>query len=531
MPNDTTSIIKRLMQDPLVFADDLSRLPLRTYQEAVARQVVQSILSGDGLTFVVMFPRQSGKNELQAQLEAWLLILFSGTTPGVEIVKVSPTWKPQSLNAMRRLERVLQNNVLANTKGWRKESGYIFKVGNSRISFLSGDPESHIVGATANLLLEVDEAQDVSIAKYDKDIAPMAASTNATRIFWGTAWTSNTLLARELRAAMKATEQDGITRVFRTDADKVGAEVPAYKAHVDGIVARMGRNHPMVKTQYFSEELDAEGALFTAERIRLMQGTHPGLRMGPGADAGWGDNHLVAFLVDVAGQDEAVVEGAADKHPGAARDSTAITIVEVDTSTIEDPGIGAPVYRVLDRHLWTGLPQSDQYGRLRSLVELWNPRHVVIDATGIGAGLSSFLERTFPNRIIPFVFTAASKARLCWNYLSIIDGARWKEPTGTFPSIFAPQNGGDRGGVSLGELFIRQLQAVTYEVLPGPGKLIRWEVPAGTRDPLNGEYLHDDLVMSAALVAELDALPWGSTARDVLLVRNPDPLTEMDKGF
>ena len=45
------------------------------------------------------------------------------------------------------------------------------------------------MGATASLLLEVDEAQDVAINKFDKDIDPMADSSNATRIFWGTAWT------------------------------------------------------------------------------------------------------------------------------------------------------------------------------------------------------------------------------------------------------------------------------------------------------------------------------------------------------
>ena len=323
MPNDTTSILKRGLRDACTFTENISRLRLRSYQAEVINQVCQSCYYDLGLTFVVMFPRQSGKNELQAQLEAYLMTLYAEVTPGIEIVKVSPTWKPQSLNAMRRLERVLQYNVLANTKGWKKESGYIFKVGNSRISFLSGDPEANIVGATANKLLEVDEAQDVSIEKFDKDIAPMAASTNATKIFWGTAWTSNTLLARELRAAMEAGHKDGIIRVFRTDADRVGAEVPAYKFMLRRRWRRMGRNHPMVKTQYFSEELDAEGALFTAERIRLMQGTHTGLKEAPGAiGSRWGDNHLVAFLVDVAGQDEAVIAGAADMNPGAVRDST-----------------------------------------------------------------------------------------------------------------------------------------------------------------------------------------------------------------
>jgi hypothetical protein len=51
------------------------------------------------------------------------------------------------------------------------------------IHFLSAAPSSNIVGATVSLLLECDEAQDVEIAKWDKEIAPMAASTNATRVF------------------------------------------------------------------------------------------------------------------------------------------------------------------------------------------------------------------------------------------------------------------------------------------------------------------------------------------------------------
>jgi hypothetical protein len=106
----------------------------------------------------VMFPRQSGKNELQAQIEAYLLVLLR--EKGGEMVKVSPTWKPQSQNAMRRLERTVKANMV--TAGWwGKESGYIYRVGEARITFLSGAPEANIVGATATLLLQVDEAQDV----------------------------------------------------------------------------------------------------------------------------------------------------------------------------------------------------------------------------------------------------------------------------------------------------------------------------------------------------------------------------------
>ena len=190
-----------------------------------------------------------------------------------EIVKVSPTYKPQTLNAMRRLQRVLEKNIIAREM-WSKEEGYIYKVGSARIFFLSGSPTANVVGATANTLLECDEAQDVSITKWDKDFAPMAASTNATRVFWGTMWTSKTLLIREMRAALAAEKIDGIKRVFKIDASDVAKEVPAYKKFVEEQVAKLGREHPLIKTQYFSEQIDSEGGMFPDRRLAMMQGTH-----------------------------------------------------------------------------------------------------------------------------------------------------------------------------------------------------------------------------------------------------------------
>ena len=56
----------------------------------------------------------------------------------------------------------------------------------------------------------------------------MAASTNATRVFWGTAWTSQTLLARELRSARQLEKLDGIRRAFVIDAERVAQDIPVY---------------------------------------------------------------------------------------------------------------------------------------------------------------------------------------------------------------------------------------------------------------------------------------------------------------
>ncbi|MCJ7624616.1 MAG: hypothetical protein MUO76_14035, partial [Anaerolineaceae bacterium] len=119
-----------LLKDVLLFVEIASMLRLREYQQSVATSIVDSVYKRKGLTFVVMFPRQSGKNELQAQIETYLLLLMSEM--GAEIVKVSPTWKPQSQNAMRRLENVLSKNTLTRSM-WKKESGYIYRIDTARV--------------------------------------------------------------------------------------------------------------------------------------------------------------------------------------------------------------------------------------------------------------------------------------------------------------------------------------------------------------------------------------------------------------
>ena len=505
-------VLRDLLGDVARFSQYLGGMTLRSYQRSAARAIIDSVKARQGLSIVVMFPRQSGKNALQAQLESYLMVCMREA--GAEMVKVSPTYQPQSLNAMRRIESALQANLVTRDR-WRKRAGNIYQFGNASLVFLSGAPESHIVGATASLLLEVDEAQDVGIEKYDKEIAPMAASSNATRVFWGTAWTSQTLLARELRSAQAAQDADGIQRVFRSSAEEVGAEVPAYRQFVAQQVARMGRMHPLVRTQFFSEEIDAEGGLFDPRRIHLMQGSHP-ILLRPAAGA------VYALLIDLAGEDEARRDDdlASLAHPG--RDATAITIVEVDLGGVSDALVGRPLYRVVSRCLWTGVKQAAQYRGICALAEHWDVRYLVVDASGVGAGLASFLRDRLGERVLSVVFNAAVKSRIGWGFLAIVDGGRFKEYACEERQV--PDE-----AMTLQALFFRQLEQVQYSVQNGPEKHVKWGVPSQARDHLDGSPLHDDLVLSAALCAVLDEQNWCQWEAGVVL-NGRDPLIEMDKG-
>jgi hypothetical protein len=504
-----TNLIVSALWDVDTFVDNCSEITLRNYQRGVAQAIVRSIVEGAGLSFVIMFPRQSGKNELQAQLETYLLTLFY-LAPAGEMVKVSPTWKPQTLNAMRRLESVLSSNHIAKHI-WTKESGYIYRCGSARIYFFSGQPRSNIVGATASILLEVDEAQDVMISKFDKDIAPMAASTNATRVFWGTAWTSRTLLARELRAAERAQKKDGVKRVFVLTADDVAKEVPAYGEFVDGQVARLGRNHPMIKTQYFSEEIDAEGGLFPPERCALMHGAHAA-RVDPEQDK------LYAAALDLAGEDEAVISDPAAGTADAAdlsnpkRDSTALTIFEVDLSSVDDPLIGKPTYRVIFRCEWIGTKHAKLYGDIKAFLDLFDVRFVAVDSTGVGAGMASFLSAALGDKVLPFDFNTRTKSDLLWAFLGIIDSGRYKD--------YTPQD----------EPFWEQIQFCEFEILEGPQKRVRWGVPDGTRNAATGKLVHDDLLISAAMCSILDQEDW-SVSAPTFIIQAQDPLDDLDRGF
>lgn len=457
------------MTDIGAFSRAILKRPLRRYQLAPARAIASSVLRGRGLTIAVMMPRQAGKNETAAQVEAFLLNLHRRR--GGFIVKAAPTFTPQAQNSLMRLESVLAGSALPPA---RREQGYIIRVGQARAAFYSADREANVVGATANILLEADEAQDVDAAKWDKDFRPMAASTAATTVLWGTAWTSQTLLARTIRALRLQEQRDGLRRVFAVSWQDVAAEVPAYRRHVQGEINRLGADHPLIKTQYLLQEIDAGGGLFSDEVQAMMQGSHPPL-------AGPQPGEAYALLVDVGGEaEEHGARDAALRRQAPHRDSTALTIVAID------PGGPLPRYRVVARRWWTGRPHHKLQGAIARLAEAWGAIRVVVDATGLGAGLASFLRQRLGARVRPFVFTAQSKSELGWGFYGLCASGRFQDYA-ALP--------GDHPEAAAQAQFWREVAAADYAV-EGDARRMRW----GVADPA----VHDDLLISAALCATLE---------------------------
>jgi len=465
---------------------------LRPYQLAPARAILESIRQRRGDQFAIVFSRQAGKDEMLAQLLA--LLLLQRSHHGGTAIVAAPTFRPQAALSRDRLRDRLLGNQLTAPQITKLDSSVI-RLGHAQARFVSASPGANARGQTADLLLVANEAQDIEPRIWDAVFDPMAASANATTVFMGTVWSQSTLLARQMRHLRALEAKDGRQRVWLVPWQIVARDLPAYGERVQARIAQLGDAHPFIRTEYFLEELDGDGGLFPPHRIAQMQGDHPRLdRARPGG--------RYALLIDVAGEEEsggAAVDFMAGNDCGdrsERRDSTAMTVVEVDTTSRSD---GQAVYRVVDRRVWTGVRHTVLHDQLVDLARnVWKASWVVVDATGIGAGLASFLRTSLGRasgvspavQVIPFVFSSASKSRLGWEFLGLIDSGRFREyrSDADVPT--------DAGRVSA--LYEAQLRATTYEVLTGPGNVLRWSVP--------GRDGHDDLVISAALAAELERI-------------------------
>ena len=108
-------------------------MKLRPYQQEVVKAVIDSIQLSRGLTISVEIARQGGKNELSAHLEVLLMTLFM--SQGGNLIKCSPTFKPQTIISMQRLRERLDDFGFDGI--YHTEMGYIIVLAAVRAVFLS----------------------------------------------------------------------------------------------------------------------------------------------------------------------------------------------------------------------------------------------------------------------------------------------------------------------------------------------------------------------------------------------------------
>jgi hypothetical protein len=445
-------------------ASQASITRLRPYQREIALAVLDSVFYRRGLTFSVEIARQGGKNELSAQLELLLLTLY--LTEPKNLVKCSPTFKPQTVISMMRLKDRLND---AGFNGiWLAELGYIIRLGNARAIFLSADESANVVGNTAHLLLEIDESQDVNQEKYDKEFKPMGATTNVTTVHYGTTWDDKTLLEAIKQTNLELEKKDGRKRHFRYDWQEVARYNTDYLAYVEAERERLGENHPLFLTQYRLLPIHSGGGFLDCQQRAQLRGEHP-RKHQPEPEG------VYVAGIDLAGEAE---EEAGLKSPHPRRDATVVTIGELDFSACSQI-VREPTIRVTEHFWWTGKKHYELYPQLVDILKnVWHCRRVVVDATGVGQPVRSFLRKSLGSRVSSFTFTAQSKSQLGFKLLAAVNSGRLKMYTGD-------------GSPEYKEFWLELERAQSQY---RPNQTMNFYV-----NPARG---HDDFLMSLALLVE-----------------------------
>lgn len=365
---------RRYQRDAYLFSRDVVGLPLYAYQTAWAQHIIDVVRERRNETVIVEMARQSGKNQGQSLVSTMLLATHANREQS-QLIAIAPTYKPQLINSRMRFDS-LAKRIEARLPflKFRSSMGYIYRCGKAAIHFLSADPNASVVGATASLLMIVDEMQDISPEVFQKNFSPMRASTNAPIAGFGTAWSEDTLLFKTKRAILEGRSRG---RVYRVLPEEIAVSNPAYGDFIDAEIARMGREHPLIKTQYYLEELSTAGRMLNRQQLELCIGHHPRAIART-------DEVTICAGLDFAGADEQAGE-LVSLNNVSARDSVALSIGSVTWVRIGE-GILLPRIEVKARYEWTNINPVSLHNQLYDI--LWNQWRVNLaycDATGIGA--------------------------------------------------------------------------------------------------------------------------------------------------
>lgn len=447
---------------------------LRDYQAAVFRQLFRGVTASRGQTFTVLFPRQAGKNEVSAALVSALLLAHAGS--GGSIVLCAPTYRPQGRISEERTWHALDRVMRALGAGIARREENRIVAGNAQVIFLSASPAAHSPGHTASIALIADEAQDIDEEWFDRQFRPMAASTGASTVLFGTPWNGRTLLDhavarnRRLDAAnlglgasnrrldtspggldaspdALAASPGGDSRLrlhHEVPWERVAESRPVYGDYVRQERNRLGADHPLFLSQYGLRTVESAGRMFSNAQLAAIEGQFSRL-----AEPIAGERYVAGL--DVGGD-------------GQRADATVLTIARLLPNRVAE---------VVQQHAWSGAAYRAVEGEVLELARRWRLERVVVDGTGLGGPVAAALHEALGELVERLHFTGAVKSALGYALISAIDTGRLR--------IFADD------GSAEARTLRRELAAC--ESRYGTGRELRWGDDSG----------HDDHVVSLSL--------------------------------
>lgn len=411
-----SNVFLKSWQDPQWGSENLSKRPLRGPQAEIIKRTEKHVYAKNGGVLCGRSSRQSGKNDMSAILHMRHLWRNQNSLQLLKWVRTAPTHVPQIIISQKRLEEMMKINrkgvirhpMFAGQK-IQKSEGYIYRVGNATVEFMSSGPQSNVVGATANACLDMDEAHKISKPKFDEDFMPMTASTNAPTILWGVAADGLDTLEwyrqHNIDSGNAHLNLDYPCEVWMDSSE-------AYRGHVETRIKALGWDHPIIKTQYRLIPVSQEGTYISSSQARQLFESEHERRLAPRPGATY------EILIDLAAGNE---EFNPDKQfvgeEETATDSTVIWIYEVSSELCQNNIF--PIIRIVNLEWWTGVPLPQQQDKIIEIIQYWHATKVTVDGVGVGRQLAESLEQFFgPYVVKKYLATSTSVSEDCFDLLA-----------------------------------------------------------------------------------------------------------------
>jgi len=450
-------MFQKCLDDPDFEAREASKRPLRGPQCEMVRKIESHVERHDGEVLTIKSSRQTGKNEVEAVVERRHLWRRQFSRRYECWIRTAPTHKPQIVNSKKRLREHLMldtHNIihypLFMRKKLAKEEGYIWRLGNAAVEFLSSGPQANVVGATASTCLSMDEAHKVNKEKFDEDFAPFTADTSAGTLLWGVG--GNGL--DTLQFYIDKNKADGKGHLNLSYPYDYWLEVhPPYRVHFDSRVNVLGFDHPIIMTQYRLLSIAARSRFLNDKQVKsILSGNHERQQQPR-------DGRRYEIIIDIAGGNEEynpddILKGIEDIPT----DSTAIIIYEVTGELATNKHFA--MINIVNIIWLTGTDLGVDEEMIVETIKYWRAQKVTVDSVGVGRQIGESLVKKFGEYMVNmYVASEQDVSEDCYDLIARVN----------FDSVKMFNNDDSPEWLE----FERQLGHTHYQAQKGKMKLIK----------------------------------------------------------